>query len=52
LYSLFYVNPLDTKTGLWDVFIILIIYIFLIQISLTLGFGPTFWEEQISSRFY
>ena len=50
--SLFYVDPLDPKTGAWDLLIILAIYLFQIQISLTLGFGPTFWEDQFTSKFY
>lgn len=52
IYSLFYVDPLDPKTGAWDVFIIFAIYLFQIQISLTLGFGPTFWEDQLNNNFY
>ena len=45
-------DPLDTKTGLWDLFIIIAIYIFQIQISLLLGFGPNFWYQLLASNTY
>lgn len=52
VYSLFYVDPLSAKTGFWDLFIIFIIYLFQIQISLLLGFGPGFWHEQLTAKYY
>lgn len=52
IYNLFYVDPLSTKTGIWDFLIIVTIYLFQLQISLTLGFGPEFWNDQLDSKAY
>lgn len=52
IYRLFYVDPLSRFTGLWDLVIIIAIYLFLIQISLTLAFGPHFWYGQMHNKFY
>lgn len=40
------------QTGLWDFFVIITIYIFQIQISLTLGFGPDFWKKEMNSGYH
>lgn len=52
IYNLFYIDPLSTKTGIWDFLIIITIYLFQLQISLTLGFGPEFWDDQIDNKLY
>lgn len=43
-YNLFYVDPTSTKNGIWSFIVIIVIYLFQLQISLTLGFGPKFWS--------
>lgn len=50
LFTLFYINPHSKWNGLWNFALICFIYLFEIQISFTLGFGPQFWEEQLRSR--
>lgn len=52
IYRLFYVDPLSTFNTLWNIVIIFSIYLFEIQISLTLAFGPDFWNGQLHNKFY
>jgi hypothetical protein len=52
IYSLFYVDPMSPLTGVWNVWVIIMIYVMLFQISLTIGFGPEFWQEELKQNLY
>lgn len=47
-YGIFYLDPMGKKNAAWDLLIIIVIYLFQLQISLTLGFGPEFWSYQFN----
>ena len=41
--ALLYMDPKSTKVNVWNFVVIFVVYFLELQISLTLGFGPTFW---------
>ena len=45
IYSMFYINPMSFGIGIWDFILIFVVYVLQVQISLTLGFGPDFWDN-------
>ena len=51
VYSLFYIDPTSARIGIWDFIIIFVAYFIIFQISLTIAFGPTFWDEELKITF-
>lgn len=49
---MFYINPLTYKISIWNFIIIFTVYFIDFQISLTLAFGPKFWEKEMHQAVY
>lgn len=48
MYCWFYIDPLSNFTLLWNLIFLVVFYLVEIQISLSLAFGPTFFDNELN----